>query len=61
VRVATLEDVTQGKLWAYTDRLRRFNKRKKDELDLVRLAEAHPRLKSLYPGELRDMIDHGQG
>jgi hypothetical protein len=59
VRIATLEDVTQGKLWAYSDPLRRFSKRKKDELDLVRLAEAYPRLKSLYPADLRDMIDRG--
>jgi hypothetical protein len=59
VRVAILEDVTQGKLWAYSDPRRRFSKRKKDELDLIRLAEAHPHLKSLYPAELRDMIDRG--
>jgi len=59
VRVATLEDVTQGKLWAYSDPLRRFSKRKKDELDLVRLAEAYPQLKSLYPAELRDMLERG--
>jgi hypothetical protein len=39
VRVAFLEDVTQGKLWAYTDPRRRLSKRKKDELDLIRLAE----------------------
>src|SRR5580693_2127464 len=54
VRVACVEDVTQGKLWAYGDprrrhpgevRLpirRRLSKRKKDELDLIRLAEAYP-------------------
>ncbi len=59
VRIALLEDVTQGKLWAYADPRRRFSKRKKDELDLVRLAEAYPHLKSLYPAELRDMIDRG--
>src|SRR5271157_3369359 len=44
VRVACLEDVTQGKLWAYSDPQRRLSKRKKDELDLIRLAEAHPEL-----------------
>lgn len=59
VRVATLEDVTQGKLWAYSDPLRRFSKRKKDELDLVRLAEAYPQLKLLYPAELRGMMERG--
>jgi hypothetical protein len=59
VRVASLEDVTQGKLWAYGDPRRRLSKRKKDELDLIRLAEAHPELKSAYPGELRAQIDRG--
>ena len=56
-RVACLEDVTRGKLWAWSDRTRRFSKRKKDELDLIRLAEAYPELKSLYPLELRELLD----
>ena len=59
VKIARLEDVTQGKLWAYGDPGRRLSKRKKDELDLIRLAEAYPQLKSLYPGELQDQIDRG--
>ncbi len=57
VQVASLEDVTQGKLWAYSDPNRRFSKRKKDELDLVRLAEGYPHLKSMYPRALRQMIE----
>ncbi len=57
VRIASLEDVTQGKLWAYQDPQRRLSKRKKDELDLIRLAEAHPKLKSDYPRELKAQID----
>jgi hypothetical protein len=57
VRIACLEDVTQGKLWAYGDPQRRLSKRKKDELDLIRLAEAFPELKSLYPAELRAQLD----
>ena len=59
VKVACREDVTQGKLWAYGDPRRRLSKRKKDELDLIRLAEAYPELKSLYPSELRDQLDRG--
>ena len=59
VTIANLQDVTQGKLWAYSDPQRRLSKRKKDELDLIRLAEAHPELKLLYPPELRDQIDRG--
>ena len=57
VRVASVEDVTQGKLWAYSDPQRRLSKRKKDELDLIRLAEAHPELKSAYPSALKEVID----
>ena len=59
VRIACLADVTQGKLWAYSDPRRRLSKRKKDELDLIRLAEAYPELKSLYPADLREQIERG--
>lgn len=59
VRVACLEDVTRGKLWAYGDPHRRLSKRKKDELDLIRLAEAHPELSLHYPAELREQLDRG--
>lgn len=59
VRVACREDVTQGKLWAYSDPYRRLSKLKKDELDLIRLAEAYPELKSQYPCELREQLDRG--
>jgi len=59
VLVASLEDVTQGKLWAWSDPARRLSKRKKDELDLLRLAEAYPHLLALYPAGLRNMIEQG--
>ncbi len=59
VRVANLEDVTRGKLWAYGDAHRRLSKRKKDDLDLIRVAEAYPELKSRYPSALRELIDRG--
>ncbi|MFN0101774.1 MAG: hypothetical protein ACKV2U_06740 [Bryobacteraceae bacterium] len=59
VKVACLEDVTRGKLWAYGDPRRRLSKRKKDELDLIRLAETYPALKALYPNELQEQIDRG--
>jgi hypothetical protein len=59
VRVACLQDTTQGKLWAYSDPKRRFSKRKKDELDLIRLAEAWPELRAMYPKELLELIDRG--
>jgi hypothetical protein len=59
VKVACLEDVTRGKLWAYGDPQRRLSKRKKDELDLIRLAEAYPELKFSYPAELQAQLDRG--
>lgn len=59
VKVACLQDVTQGKLWAYSDPGRRLSKRKKDELDLIRLAERYPELKPLYPRELLEQLDRG--
>ena len=58
-RVACLEDVTRGKLWAYSDPRRRLSKRKKDELDLIRLAESYPELTSQYPRELQEQLDRG--
>ena len=56
VQVAQLEDIVQGKLWAWSDPARRLAKRKKDELDLIRLAEAYPELISTYPPALRDLL-----
>ena len=51
--VASLEDTFQGKLWAWSDPQRRPLKRRKDELDLLRLAEAHPRLNALLPPAIK--------
>jgi hypothetical protein len=59
VRVACLRDTTQGKLWAFRDPTRRFSKRKKDELDLIRLAEAWPELRVMYPKDLLEEMDRG--
>jgi hypothetical protein len=36
-----------------------LSKRKKDELDLIRLAEKYPELKLLYPGDLQAQLDRG--
>ena len=59
VRIACLEDVARGKLWACSDPRRRLSRRKKDELDLIRLADAHPDLRPLYPIELQEQLDRG--
>ena len=54
VPVAALPDVVVAKLAAWSDATRRPNKRRKDELDLLRLAEAFPAVVDpLLPAELR--------
>ena len=55
--VAALEDVVQGKLWAWADPTRRASKHAKDEGDLLRLGEAHPHLRPLLPAELREKLE----
>ncbi len=52
VSVASLEDIIRGKVWAWQDEQRRPTKRKKDELDLMRIAEVHPELRRLIPAEI---------
>jgi hypothetical protein len=59
VKVASLEDLTRGKIWAYTDPQQRLSQRKKDELDLIRLGEAFPELRPFYPEELRQQLERG--
>ena len=46
------ENVVRGKVWAWQDNQRRPTKRKKDELDLMRIAEAHPELRELIPAQI---------
>ncbi len=50
--VASTEDVLQGKIWAATHPDRRVTKRKKHLLDIERLLEAYPELKSRVPDEI---------
>src|SRR5262245_1805795 len=45
MRVAAVEDVLQGKIWAFSDEQRRQSKRQKDLADIFRLLEAYPNLK----------------
>ena len=52
IPVASMEDIIRGKVWAWQDEQRRSTKRKKDELDLMRIAEAHPALRRLIPAEI---------
>ena len=52
VPVADLKNIVRGKVWAWQDATRRLSKRKKDELDLIRIAELHPELRELIPAEI---------
>jgi hypothetical protein len=56
VSVAALEDVLQGKVWAFSDPDRRASKRQKDLADIMRLVETHPHLIALLPEPLREQI-----
>ena len=56
MRVATLEDVLQGKIWAYSDEQRRMSKRQKDLADILRLVEAYPVLEEKLPASVREML-----
>ena len=49
MKVAALEDVLQGKVWAYSDETRRRSKRQKDLADISRLVEAYPELEATLP------------
>jgi len=56
MRVASLEDVLQGKIWAYLDEDRRKSKRQKDLADIARLVEAFPCLAERLPEEIRKIL-----
>src|SRR5438128_10184445 len=57
IPVASLEKIVQGKVWAWRDATRRLSKRKKDELDLLRIAESHPQCRSLIPAEITRQLE----
>ncbi len=59
MKVAAIEDVLKGKIWAYQDDTRRRSKRQKDLADIFRLVEAHPRLKGAVPAEISDLLNEG--
>lgn len=55
-RVASLRDLVTGKSLAWKDPARRLSKRKKDEADLIRLAEDYPEVRPMLPDELRRQL-----
>jgi hypothetical protein len=50
--VAAIEDVLAGKIWAAQDPEGRAGKRRKDLLDIERLLDVHPELRSRVPAEV---------
>jgi len=52
MRVAALEDVLLGKIWAYCDGEHRQSKRQKDLADIARIVEAYPELRGKLPADL---------
>lgn len=54
--VAHVEDVLQGKLWAWQDKSRRRSKRQKDLADIMRLVETHPALEARLSEEVVDAM-----
>jgi hypothetical protein len=54
--VASIEDVLQGKIWAALHPERRVTKRRKDLLDIERLVESYPGLKSRLPEEILSQL-----
>lgn len=50
--VAAIEDVLQGKLWAFEDPSRRASKRQKDLADVARLLEVRPDLRAGVPADV---------
>lgn len=53
LRVAAVEDVLQGKIWAASDPLRRQSKRLKDFADIARILEVYPALTDRVPEEIK--------
>jgi hypothetical protein len=57
MKLAVLEDVLQGKMWAYMDKIRLRSKRQKDLADMLRLIESYPRLSAFLPPELQEELE----
>jgi hypothetical protein len=57
MKIAKLEDVLQGKVWAYIDKARRRSKRQKDLADIFRIIEKYPQLKSSLPQTLKEELE----
>lgn len=54
--VASLPDLVEGKIRAWSDPERRLSKRTKDQSDLFRIAERYPEMTVLLPERLKSQI-----
>ena len=57
VSVVSLKNVVREKVWAWGDPKLRLSKRKKDELDLIRIAEKYPELREIMPSEVTSQLE----
>ena len=57
MKVARIEDVLQGKVWAYMDKTRRKSKRQKDLADVFRIVEKYPQLEGKLPQDIRKELE----
>ncbi|HKP46075.1 MAG TPA: hypothetical protein VJT50_05700 [Pyrinomonadaceae bacterium] len=57
VPVASLENVVRGKIWAWSGDSPRLSKGKKDELDLIRIAEKYPELRRAMPPQIIQQLE----
>lgn len=57
MKVASVEDVLQGKVWAFLDEHRRKSKRQKDLADIMRLIEEFPYLIDYIPASIKRRIE----
>jgi hypothetical protein len=56
MNVAALEDVLQGKIWAYSDEQCRKSKKQKDLADIMRLVEVYPDIEGRLPPSVRNLL-----
>lgn len=56
MKVASLDNVLQGKLWAFMDETRRRSKRQKDLADISRIIETFPDLTTKLPQKVMDQL-----
>ncbi|MEJ2649984.1 MAG: hypothetical protein P8016_16435 [Sedimentisphaerales bacterium] len=57
MKVARVEDVLRGKVWAYMDKEQRKSKRQKDLAEIFRIIEKYPHLKSSLPESIQQELE----